>query len=97
MEKNPFAGIPRRNAETDVCHARRALSPEEISLVIKTARRSNFTVQGYDGITRAKIYLLSYMTGLRKGENASLTRANFKLDGVHPTLTVEAKHSKHRK
>jgi len=97
LEKNPFAGIPRRNAETDVRHARRALSPEEIALVIQTAGNSTYSVQGYDGVTRARIYLLSYMTGLRKGEIASLTRANFKLDGEHPTLTVEAKHSKHRK
>jgi hypothetical protein len=65
--------------------------------VINTARKSPFTVQGYDGMTRARIYLLSYLTGLRKGEIASLTRANFKLDGEQPTLTVEAKHSKHRK
>ncbi len=49
------------------------------------------------GVTRARIYLLSYMTGLRKGEIASLTRANFQLDGEHPMLIVEVKHSKHRK
>jgi integrase len=97
LEKNPFSGIPRRNAETDVRHARRALSPTEIALVIQTAQTSSYKVQGYDGVTRARIYLLSYMTGLRKGEIASLTRANFKLDGEQPTLTVEAKHSKHRK
>jgi integrase len=37
------------------------------------------------------------MTGLRKGEIASLTKASFKLGGKTPTLTVEAKSSKHRK
>lgn len=97
LEKNPFAGIPRRNAETDVRHARRALSSQEIALVIETARNSAYKVQGYDGVTRARIYLFSYMTGLRKGEIASLTPANFKLDVERPTLTVAAKHSKHRK
>lgn len=97
LERNPFDGIPRRNVETDVRHARRALSPQEIALVIETARKSIRTVQGYDGVTRARIYLLSYMTGLRKGEIASLTPANFKFDADRPTLTVEAKHSKHRK
>lgn len=40
---------------------------------------------------------LSYLSGLRKGEIASLTPSNFKLDAEQPTLTVEAKHSKHRK
>lgn len=97
LEKNPFAGIPRRNAETDVRHARRALSPDEMALVIKTAQNSTYKVQGYDGETRARIYLFSYMTGLRKGEIASLTPANFKLDSDQPTLTVAASHSKHRK
>lgn len=97
LEKNPFAGIPRRNAETDVRHARRALSPQEIALVIETAKNSTYKVQGYDGVTRAQIYLFSYMTGLRKGEIASLTPANFKLDSDRPTFTVAASHSKHRK
>ncbi len=97
IERNHFAGIPRRNIETDVRHARRALSPQEVALVIETARKSTYAVQGYDGLTRARIYLLSYMTGLRKGEIASLTPANFKLDSERPTLTVAAKHSKRRK
>ena len=97
LEKNPFAGIPRRNAETDVRHARRALSPAEIALVIETARHSTYSVQGYNGVTRARIYLVSYMTGLRKGEIASLTRASFNLDSAQPTVTVAARHSKHRK
>lgn len=97
LQKNPFAGISRRNAETDVRHGRRALSANEIALVIEAARKSTYKVQGYDGVTRARIYLLSYMTGLRKGEIASLTPANFKLDAERPTLTVAAKHSKRRK
>ncbi len=97
LEHNPFAGIPRRNAETDVRHARRALTPAEIALVIDTARRSNYLVQCYDGITRARIYLLSYMTGLRKAEIASLTPASFKLDADQPVVTVAAAASKHRR
>jgi integrase len=97
VERNPFAGIPRRNAATDVRHSRRALKPEEIALLIQTARQSRHTWQGYDGPTRARIYLLSYMTGLRKGEIASLTPQSFKLDAAQPTVTVEAQYSKHRK
>lgn len=97
LERNPFAGIARRNAQTDVRHARRALTEAEMALLLSTARQSRYKVQRYDGETRARIYLLSYMTGLRKGEIASLTPQSFKLEAEHPTVTVEAKHSKHRK
>lgn len=97
LERNPFAGIPRRNAETDVRHLRRALLPAEIGLVIETARNSSYLVQGYDGLTRARIYLLSYMTGLRKGEIASLTPASFKLEAEQPIVTVAAQASKRRR
>ena len=37
------------------------------------------------------------MTGLRKGEIASLMPSSFKLDAVPPTLTVEARSSKRRR
>ena len=97
VDQNPFAGIPRRNVETDIRHKRRALSSEEIALVIQTARNSDYSVQCYDGETRARLYFLSYMTGLRKGELASLTPRSFDLDAPQPTLTVEASASKHRK
>ncbi|QDV79072.1 Tyrosine recombinase XerC [Planctomycetes bacterium K2D] len=97
LPHNPFAGISRRNAATDVRHARRALSPEEIAKLIATARDSKRKWQRYDGPTRARLYYLSYMTGLRKGEIASLTPQSFRLDGERPTVTIEAQHSKHRR
>ncbi len=97
VEHNPFAGIPRRNTATDIRHKRRALTAEEMALVVKTARQSDYRVQCYDGETRARLYLLSYMTGLRKGEIASLTPRSFDLDAAQPTVTVEAAASKHRK
>lgn len=96
-EHNPFAGIPRRNAATDVRHKRRALTAQEIALLIDTARNSNKTVQCYSGETRARIYLLAYMTGLRKGEIASLTPRSLDLDAPQPKLTVSASASKHRR
>ena len=54
-------------------------------------------IQCYDGETRARIYTLSYMTGLRRNELASLTPHSFKLDATTPTVTVEATISKHRR
>lgn len=97
LPSNPVAGMERLNAETDVRHKRRALSNDEVRRLIAAARGSGVEVQGYDGETRARIYQISYLTGLRRGELASLTPASFKLDDAQPTLTVEARSSKHRR
>lgn len=97
MSHNPVIGIPRLNNETDIRHARRALTSDEFRRLLIAARTSGISVQCYDGETRARIYTLSYMTGLRKGELASLTPESFALDGPQPTITVEAGASKHRR
>ena len=46
---------------------------------------------------RARIYILAYMTGLRRSELASLTVRSFDLDSAQPTLIVAATASKHRR
>ena len=97
LPSNPLAGIPRLNAEVDVRHERRALSPEEFAKLLAAARNSGISVQCYTGEERARIYTLSFMTGLRKGEIASLKKSNFKLSGKQPIVTVGAAASKHRK
>jgi integrase len=97
LDRNCLAGIRRLNGETDVRHARRALTTEEFRLLLQSARESGKSIQRYDGETRARIYTLSYMTGLRKGEIASLTAASFHLDENPPVLIVEASASKHRR
>ncbi len=48
-------------------------------------------------MTRARIYIMSYMTGPRRSELASLTAANFDLGATPATLTLAATVSKHRK
>jgi site-specific recombinase XerD len=97
LTSNPLAGIERLNAETDVRHKRRALTPEEVSRLVDSARASGCDVQGYDGERRARVYLTSFLTGLRRQELASLTPRSFKLDVPQPTLTVAAACSKHRR
>ena len=42
LDSNPFAGIPRRNTETDVRRQRRTLTVDEADLLIKTARNSTY-------------------------------------------------------
>ncbi len=97
LANNPLLELELRNAQVDIRKKRRALTPEEVSRVVAAARASSKDVQCYSGEQRARIYLLSYLTGLRKSEIASLTVESFQLETVTPTLTVEARDSKHRK
>jgi integrase len=94
---NPILGMERLNVETDVRHKRRALKNDEVLQLISSARQSGVSIQCFDGEQRARIYIISYMTGLRRNEIASLTRRSFALDQAVPILTVEAKASKHKK
>ena len=54
-------------------------------------------MQSYTGPQRTRVYLFSYMTGLRRKELASLTPSSFQLDAKQPVLQVEAACSKRRK
>lgn len=95
--RNPLIGLERLNAEVDVRHPRRALAPEEFDQLLDSARTSGVQIQRYSGEMRARLYTLSYMTGLRKGELASLTVSSFDLDATLPTVTIQAGASKHRR
>jgi len=97
LEANPVLGMKRLNPDVDVRHPRRALSQKEFAKLVQSARESGVDIQCYDGEQRARIYTLSYMTGLRRKEIASLTPASFDLKAKQPTLTVEAACSKHRR
>ena len=97
MPANPLLGLERLNAEVDIRHRRRALTEEEITKLVNSARDSHKRIQGYSGKLRARLYLTAYFTGLRRSELGSLRRDSFKLDSVPPTLRVEAAHSKHRR
>ena len=97
LAANPVIGIERLNAETDLRHQRRALMPEEFTRLVQAAESSEESIQCFTGPQRARIYILSYMTGLRRGELASLTQESFALDAQTPTVTVHATVSKHRR
>lgn len=97
MSRNPVAGVERLNAEVEVRHRRRSLSPEEMSKLIGAAEKSTKRVQGFSGELRAKLYLFSYLTGLRRKELASLKPSSFDINAQPPTVTVDAACSKHRK
>jgi len=94
---NPLSNLSRLNTDVDIRHQRRALTPDEMSQLVNAARSSDQRIQGYDGELRARLYLMSYLTGLRRSELASLTPVSFQVTAEHPTLTVEAAFSKHRR
>jgi integrase len=97
LPRKPIAMLEPLNAEVDVRRKRRALNADEFAKLILSARESGILVQRFDGETRARIYTISYLTGLRKNEIASLTPRSFDLTSEPRTLTIEAASSKHRK
>jgi integrase len=94
---NPLVGLSRLNAEVDIRHKRRALTQEEVKSLINSANESEKRIQGLTGVERARVYLMSFLTGLRRGELGSLTPQSFDLDSEEPTLTIAAASSKHRR
>lgn len=97
LTSNPIEGMRRLNTEVDVRHPRRALKPEEFALLVQSARASDKSIQCFTGEDRARIYLTSFFTGLRRKEIASLTPRSFDLEASPPTVTVDAACSKHKR
>jgi integrase len=97
LPSNPVYGLERLNVDVDIRHPRRALTPEEVAALVAAARASEELIQCYTGEARARVYIASFMTGLRRKELASLTPRSFDLNASLPTLTVQATVSKHRK
>ena len=95
--ENPFGHLSRLNARVDVRHERRALTQKELGGLIGAVEKSDETFRGLDGSTRAMLYRVAAMTGLRASELASLTPASFDLAADVPTVTLEAAYSKHRR
>ena len=95
--ENPFAHLSRLNGRVDIRHERRALTQKELGGLIGAVEKSDETFRGLDGSTRAMLYRVAAMTGLRASELASLTQASFDLAADVPTVTLEAAYSKHRR
>ncbi len=87
---------PPANPDTDRRRERRALTPEEVSALLRAAE-SGPVVFKMSGVDRAAMYRLALGTGFRAGELQSLRPESFDLDSDQPTVTVEAGHSKRRR
>ena len=95
---DPLAGMSRfPNGETDVRHARRDLSPEELALLLDGTSTSRRPFRRLTGRDRHFLYLTAAATGFRVSELASMTPESFALDGDTPTATVEAACTKNKK
>jgi RNA polymerase sigma factor (sigma-70 family) len=97
LSTNPFRGLTTLNPRLDVRRKHRALSPDEFTRLIESARNSGETIQSFTGEERARIYLLSYLTGLRRSELGSLNPSNFNLAAEPETVTIPATISEHRR
>ncbi len=94
---NPISGLRRLNADLDIRHKRRSLTPQEVHSLIQSAANSDKKIGGYTGELRARAYLVSYATGLRRREMGSLTPRSFRFSSEGTTITIEAACSKHRR
>ena len=93
-----LAGLSKlANAETDLRHARRDLSPDELARLLDAARASAKTIRYLSGIDRHYLYLTACATGFRASELASMTPESFDLDGDTPTARVQASCTKNRR
>jgi integrase len=97
LMRNPIKALANLNEQTDVRRPRRALAPEEMSLLVEATRTSEKYAQKLSPEYRARLYTFAFLTGLRRKEIASLTASSFRLDDDPPTLAVEAADSKHRR
>lgn len=88
--------LHKLNVETDRRRVRRALSTDEIEVLLTTTN-SGPSRGRTTGPERATAYWLASETGLRSGEIRSLTANSFDLDIDPPTVTVEAVNSKRRR
>lgn len=70
-------------------HRRDGLRADEVEALVMTTASRERTIEGYDGTTRAWLYFLASVTGLRRGELAALTPNCFDWSGKLLRLSGE--------
>jgi integrase len=98
INADPLAGLAKlANAETDIRHGRRELSPAEFSFLLETTRKSSRMFRYLSGSDRFALYLMAAGSGLRTSELASLTPASFTLDTTPPAVRLQSAYAKNRR
>jgi integrase len=105
---NPFAAVAKANVKADPRRQRRAMTEEELRRLLDAARRrplrddaamkkpALLAQRELLGRERALQYKTLVLTGLRKGELASLAVGQLSLDGADSYLTLDAADEKNR-
>jgi integrase len=95
---DPLAGMSRlAHADTEVRHARRDFTPDEMCWLLEAVRDGNRTYRGLTGLDRFTLYLTAAGTGFRVAELATLEPASFVLSSNMPKVRCQAAYSKNRK
>jgi len=93
-----LAGMSKlANAATDIRHARRDFTPEELQWLLETTLNSRRAFRDLSGRDRFALYATAAGTGFRVSELASLTPEAFDLEATPPVVSVEAAYAKNRK
>jgi|GEM_PF-275561 len=94
--ESPLTHIGGLNVQLDRRHDRRALSVDELLLLLESTQDGPMRF-GITGPERTVIYRLAVETGLRAGEIRTLTCSALDLNIEKPTVTVKAAYSKNRR
>jgi len=83
--ESPLRGVKKLNAKEDPRHTRRAISVEELRLLLATTATEpeRFGMTGWE---RCLVYWLAALTGLRAGEIRRLRVGDFDLSGETVTI-----------
>jgi integrase len=85
--------IGKYNEEADRKRVRRALTPEQLDLLVSVTEAGP-TIVRLSGPDRAMLYRLAAGTGFRANELRTLTPECFRLDGDDPSIVVRAAYAK---
>lgn len=87
---------PPEHPESDRRRVRRAFTVAELTRLIEADERGPER-RRLSGADRAMLYRIAAGSGFRSEEMQSLTHGSFDLDGLCPTITIEAADSKRRR
>lgn len=94
---SPLEGLKPYPEAVDLRRSRRILTDGELAKLVEAARSCPAKGRAhFRGPERAVLYLVAAYTGLRAGELAELTPADFDLGGDPPVVTVRARDAKNK-
>ncbi len=96
IHANPLRDAPKPDGKADIRHRRREFTSEEQRKVLQAAMTGEDRF-GMSGPARYWLYRLAVETGARANELRKLTRANLRLDGLKPAMTISAASAKSRR